>query len=127
MTDLNNEVPEEALSQSRDNASRVAEEWNAHQGKAMDGSYRTVVGGVDVLVRDIRYGEDENGVAWVDVWTGNTSRPAFRIMNPPTLVQDSRGPIAIREETPEGTVRIVRHREDPVEAIAEVVAKVRAR
>lgn len=124
---MTNDKNREAFSDARENASRVVQEWAAHQGKAMDGSYRTSIAGIDVVIRDIQFGEDEEGRTWVDVWTGNGRRPAFRITNPPTLVRDSRGPIGIKEEAPDGSLRTVRHREDPVEAVAEVVAKVRAR
>lgn len=124
---MTNDKNREAFSGARENASRVVQEWLEHQGKAMDGSYRTNIAGIDVVIRDIQFGEDEEGRTWVDVWTGNSHRPAFRITNPPTLVRDSRGPIGIKEEAPDGSLRTVRHREDPVEAVAEVVAKVRAR
>jgi hypothetical protein len=117
----------EVFSQSKENASRVADEWEAHQGRAMDGSYRATVAGVDVLIRDIRFGEDEDGNTWVDVWTGNTRRPAFRITNPPTLVRDSRGPIAVKEADENGKETVVKHREDPVDAVAQVIAEVRRR
>lgn len=117
----------QAAARSRANAERVAQDWHDHQGKGMDGSYRTTVSGRDVVIRDIQFGEDDDGRTWVDVWTGNTHRPTLRIANPPTLVRDSRGPIGIKEEAPNGTIRTVRYREDPVEAVAEVLAKVRTR
>lgn len=121
----NGQKPEAFSRNCRENALRVVEEWNNHQGKGMDGSFRTTVGGVDVVIRDIQFGEDDEGRAWIDVWTGSNQRPAFRITNPPTLVKDSRGPVVIREQHEDGTFQTTKHREDAVQAVAETVAKVR--
>lgn len=117
----------EVFSNSKENASRVVEEWEAHEGKAMDGSYRTTIGGIDVIVRDIKLGEDDEGRTWIDVWTGNSKKPAFRIMNPPTLVRDARGNVQVKEVDENGTERTVKYRTDPVDAVAEVIAEVRGR
>lgn len=127
MTSKRNLDATEVFSESRENASRVVEEWNAHQGKAIDGSYRAVVAGVDVIIRDIQFGEDDEGNTWVDVWTGNSRRPAFRIANPPTLVRDSRGPIGVKEVDENGRETVVKYREDAVDAVAQTISEVRKR
>ena len=127
MTNKRTQDAVEVFSESRENASRVVEEWNAHQGKAMDGSYRSIVAGVDVVIKDIQFGEDENGNTWVDVWTGNTRRPAFRIANPPTLARDSRGSIGVKEVDENGREAVVKYRADAVDAVAQTIAEVRKR
>lgn len=53
----------------------------------------------------------------VEVWLGNNPNtdlpPAYRIFNPPTLVRDPLGSVEVRGQ---------RYREDPLAAIAEVIA-----
>lgn len=117
----------EVFSESKENASRVVEEWEAHQGKDTSGAYRATVAGVDVIIRDIKMGEDELGNTWIDVWTGCTRKPAFRIVNPPTLVRDSRGPIGVKEVDENGRETVVKYREDAVDAVAQTISEVRKR
>lgn len=105
-------------------AKRVVDEWDSHEGRGMDGSYRTSYGNRQVVIRDIRSGGDGR-TEWIEVWTGGSKRPAFRIINPPPFVRDPKGSIVIRESGPDGKERNVRVREDPVEAVAEIIAGVR--
>lgn len=59
---------------------------------------------------------EEAGRSWIDVHLdGDTEGgdPHFRIVNPPTLVRDPYGEIEVRGE---------RYRDDPLAAVAEVIA-----
>lgn len=106
------------------NADKVVEEWESHLGKGTDGALHTVVNGVEITISDIKKGSD-NGIDWVDIYTGKSRKPAIRIVNPPTLVRDSRGPVVGKETAPDGSERSVRFREDPIQSVAEAVAEVR--
>lgn len=72
--------------------------------------------GGEVVVSAIKVGE-LNGVPVVEVWLNGATESGethFRIINPPTLVRDPSGPIK-RED---GRT----FREDPLAALAEIVA-----
>lgn len=107
---------------STDNCKKIAEMWEAHEGRGADGAYRTEIAGRTVTIYRISCGEDENGKTWIDVWTGNSKRPSFRISNPPMFVIDPKGPVVTEQTGPDYKKRTVRLREDPVQAIAESVS-----
>lgn len=69
-----------------------------------------------VDIEAITGGEDKNGASWVDVHLAGTpdgGDPHFRIFNPPTLASDPAGTVLVDGRS---------YREDPVAAIAEVIA-----
>lgn len=69
----------------------------------------------DVMISKIVPGEDAVST-WVDVTVAGETRggdPNFRIVNPPTLVRDPQGDVILQSGT---------FREDPIAAIAEVIA-----
>lgn len=71
--------------------------------------------GAEVHLARITYHEDGDA-AWVEAWAAGAAvgtDPHFRIYNPPTLVPDPAGPV-----TRDGR----RFRNDPLAAVAEVVA-----
>lgn len=63
---------------------------------------------------EVRFGHVEEIEGGVEVWLGpKQGPPAYRIFNPPTLVQDPTGDIEVRGQM---------HREDPLGALAEAIA-----
>lgn len=81
------------------------------------------VGSDNVVISEIQEGGDGTA-AWVDIWTGGP-RPAFRICNPPMLVPDPNGDVEIEEPVAEGRTRKNRYREDPLGAVAMIIAHTR--
>lgn len=60
---------------------------------------------------------DGEGNAWVEVYAQGdveAGDPHFRIVNPPTLVEDPQGPVELDGR---------RYREDPLAALAEVIGR----
>jgi len=79
------------------------------------------------IVRRTRYGEvqigtvtvvtDAEGLDRIEVWLRGATQsgdPHFRIYNPPLLAEDATGPVEVNGR---------RYREDPVTAVAEVIAR----
>jgi len=72
----------------------------------------------EVAFEDLRTKDDVEGVEFLDIHlAGDTSggEDHWRIYNPPTWVQDYNGPITGRDG-------VTRFREDPITAVAEVIA-----
>lgn len=76
----------------------------------------TTTAGRTVRIQRVNLSPESAETAWVDVYLeGQTENgdAHFRVINPPTLVEDRNGSIIVNG---------VRHREDPLLALAEVVA-----
>lgn len=108
---------------AKERAAAVARAWREFPGKGTDGRMNFAVGNDNVVISDVQEGEDETA-AWVDIWTGGP-RPAFRICNPPMLVPDPEGDVEIEEPVSEGRTLKKRYREDPLHAVANVIAHTR--
>ena len=79
--------------------------------KAADPETRPVAGRG---AKAVAFGHVELIEGGVEVWLGTKSgKPDYRIFNPPTLVYDAQGDIEVRGRM---------HREDPLGALAEVIA-----
>lgn len=69
-------------------------------------------------IERMEYGQRE-GVTYVNVWlAGDSTEPSYRLINPPLLVRDPAGPVTHGGH---------RYREDPMAAVAQVVARHRDR
>lgn len=109
----------------KEKARLVAEAWENNNARNMDGEYVCAIGSYEVRLSEIVYGDDGDN-AWVDVWVGAyVGAPTFRICNPPILVKDPRGDVEVSDIDPRGREVKVKFRNDPVRAIAEMVADVR--
>lgn len=107
-------------------ARRVAAAWENTNAKNLDGFYSTEVHGQRVQIGHIEYGS-EGDLEWVDVWFGKpVGSPAFRILNPDTLVEDWKGDVLVEEDDGKGGTRKHRYREDPLQAVAETISDVRS-
>lgn len=86
-----------------------------------------IQGQVFPMAVDSRYGQvqfgsiarktDPEGNDYIEVFLRGESEsgdPHFRVWNPPLLVEDAQGPIQVGDR---------RYREDPLSALAEVVAR----
>lgn len=80
-------------------------------------SLEAIPGGVQVTARAWRAGKPVGFGR-----DGSVEIERFRIFNPPVLVDDPSGPIERSWEEEDGTKKTRRHREDPVQAIREVIA-----
>jgi len=105
----------------------VQDRWKDFPGKNMEGaaSFSTRHGAV--TIGDIRHqrADGDKELDSVEVWLGgpaNGAAPAWRIINPPTLVSDPVGEIVITDEAPNGRTIVHRYREAPLEALAEFIA-----
>lgn len=82
----------------------------------VDGAtYAAVTPHGEVHICDVTSSESD-GIGWVDVTVAGETvggDPHFRIFNPPTLVPDPEGPVEVRGR---------RYREDPMAALACVIA-----
>lgn len=89
---------------------------------AAAGRLERIIGGVPVPTRAgtpvvIRRVEQStvNGVTCLEVWVDtNQGEPHYRFINPPLLVRDPAGPVERNGR---------RYREDPLAALAEVIAR----
>lgn len=118
-------TPAEALQAiSRAKAKEVAQRWTEFPGKNMSGVAHFQTRNGSAQIGAIVHRQDENGLDSVDVWLGpQQGPPAFRLINPPTLVPDPAGSEIITEHDPLRKRDIVRRfRVDPLQAIAEVIA-----
>lgn len=93
-------------------ADAVKRQFEKHPGRNRDGVLAINTSQGDAEIHRIEVTETD-GVACVDVWLSNGAEPEFRLVNPPILVEDPAGPVALRGR---------KYREDPVAAVAEVVA-----
>lgn len=78
----------------------------------------------DVSIASVTFG-DTDDVTYVDVLTTGVTEnddPHFRIINPPSMVDDPGGDVVVTKTMPDGRVVTRRFREDPLTAIAEAVA-----
>lgn len=93
-------------------ADAVKQQFDDHPGKNGDGvlSVRTAQG--EATIHRVE-ATTVDGVACVDVWTSNGLDPNYRLINPPMLVEDPAGSVFLRGR---------RFREDPIGAVAEVIA-----
>lgn len=107
----------------RERAAEVKRHWDEHPGKGVDGAYRATVNGHKVTISRIEAGEDDVA-AWIDIWTGG-SLPSFRIVNPPTLIRDTRGDIEVEEPREDGKTHKQRYRYDPLAAVAGAMSRSR--
>lgn len=95
-------------------AKSVKDAFDNHQGKNERGelTVRSRKGG-EVTLTNIKYVEYD-GVSCVEIWGDEGAvAPSYRIFNPPTLVEDGLGDIEVRGK---------KFREDPLGALAEVIA-----
>lgn len=96
-------------------AARTIAAWSKRGGKR-GGVYATRTRAGEVHLEDVAQREDSAGQVYVDVTLAGTTEggdPHFVIYNPPLLATDPTGPIEINGR---------RFREDPLAALAEVVA-----
>jgi hypothetical protein len=108
-------APGEAEGQQRDKTRRVADAFTVAKIRAAG---QPVVVGTrhgQVVLTDVTY-TDHDGVPCVEntVGGGNGQPPHFRVFNPPILATDPAGAV---------TVGTRRYREDPVAALAELIAR----
>lgn len=76
----------------------------------------TTAAGHTVRIQRVELSPESADTAWVDVYLEGQTEDGeahFRVINPPTLVEDRGGEIIVNG---------VRHREDPLLALAEVLA-----
>lgn len=107
------------------NARLVATAWENSNARNMDGMIIVSVRGKEIRIGHIEYGSDDQA-EWVDIWLGpRFGNPAIRAVNPEVLVQDVNGDIEIDVPTGPGLTRTVRYRQDPITAVAELIASVR--
>lgn len=101
-------------------------EWDNFAGKNMEGSasFSTRQGVVTIGAMRHRPAEKATELDSVEVWLGSGSAgpPAWRLINPPTLVPDPAGNIIIAERTTPSHTIHRRYREDPLAAVAEFLA-----
>jgi hypothetical protein len=96
-------------------AARMVAAWSKRGGKK-GGVFATRTRGGEVHLEDVSAREDANGQVCVDVTLAGTTEGGeshFVVYNPPLLATDPTGPIEINGR---------RFREDPLAALAEVVA-----
>lgn len=113
---------EKVRARAREKARIVAETWATHPGRNPQGvaAFNSRTG--TARIGAVEFGEDAHA-SWVEVWTGpRQGPPQFRVINPPVLVSDPGGDVAIPEQRPDGRVTTRRYREDPVAAVAEAIA-----
>lgn len=118
----NSPTPAEALQAvSRAKAVEVLRRWDSFQGKNLDGvaTFRTRTG--KATIGGIRHRQDAEKLDSVEVWTGPVKgSPAYRLINPPMLVEDPQGDVILTENDPLRKKKVVRkYRVDPLQAIAE--------
>jgi len=98
-------------------AQACADAWATHPGRNMDGHLTVPVrAGGEVRLASVDV-QEVDGVTSVEVHLdGRTAGgdPHFRIVNPPTLVEDPAGDIELAG---------LYYREDPLVALAEVIAR----
>lgn len=113
-----------AMAQAK--AEVVSDQWSQFPGKNLRGSasFATRQGNVTIGAIRRRPAENAKELDSVEVWLGGSASgsPAWRIINPPTLVSDSTGDVLITHESPNGRNLVLRYREDPLGAIAEFIA-----
>jgi len=113
-----------AMAQAK--AEVVSSEWEDFPGKNLEGtaSFSTRQG--EVAIGEIRHrpAEGDKELDSVEVWVGGPAAgpPAWRLINPPTLVPDPTGEVVLADEGPDGRTTIRRYREDPLGAVAEFIA-----
>lgn len=105
----------------------VAQRFADHPGKNTDGVLSIQPSGSDqtVAIGQVTYSQQDDTVPYVDVYTAGPTvggDPHFRIINPPTLVEDPNGDIVVTSKAPNGKTVTRKYREDPVAAIAEAIA-----
>jgi hypothetical protein len=96
-----------------DGARRIADAFNTHPGRNIDGALTVTTRFGSIRLAKVEYAA-LGGRSWVDVWVGNPSdsAPAYRVVNPPILMETPRGEIARGNR---------RYTEDPLGALAEVI------
>lgn len=95
-------------------AKAVKDAFDNHRGKNERGelTIRSRKGG-EVTLTNVKYVEYD-GVSCVEIWGDDGAvSPSYRIFNPPTLVEDGLGDVEVRGK---------KYREDPLGALAEVLA-----
>lgn len=105
-------------------AQEVGVQWAQFPGKNMDGlaSFQTKSGSAQI--GGIRHVSNPEGLDSVEVWVGpQQGPPAFRLINPPMLVDDPTGSEVLTEFDQRSQRTVTRRfRVDPLQAIAEVIA-----
>lgn len=118
-----------AMAQAK--AEVLSVEWEEFPGKNIEGTASFATRQGSVVIGDIRHlpGEGEKELDSVEVWVGGPAAgpPAWRIINPPTLLPDPTGEVVITDEDPSGRTTVRRYREDPLGAIAEFIATTQGR
>jgi len=113
-----------AMAQAK--AEVVQDRWKSFPGKNMEGTAAFSTRRGEVAIGEIRHrpAENEKELDSVEVWLGGpvSGPPAWRIINPPTLVSDPTGDVVLTDESPNGRTIVQRFREAPLEAIAEFIA-----
>lgn len=105
----------------------LAQRFKDNTGKNPAGVLTVQPTGTDqeVAIAQVTYGEADD-VSWVDVYTAGQTQggdPHFRIINPPTLVEDPAGDIVVTSTPRPGRKPVTRRfREDPLGAIAQAIA-----
>lgn len=75
----------------------------------------TTPSGQTVNIERVELSPDNAEMAYVDVYLpGHNGEPQYRVINPPTLVEDRKGSI---------TVGDTQYREDPLTALAEAISR----
>lgn len=118
-------TPAEALQAiSREKAKEVEARWDAFSGKNLEGVASFQTRGGMAQIGHLRHVSNPDNLDYVEVWVGpQQGPPAFRLINPPTLVPDPQGSEVLTEYDPIRQRNIVRRfRVDPLQAIAEVIA-----
>jgi hypothetical protein len=104
----------------------ISEMWESYPGKNLRGaaSFSTRRGAVSVGQIRHRPARNAQELDSVEVWLGGSAKgaPAWRIVNPPTLVSDPAGDVLITDRSPNGRNIVHRYREDPLVALAEFIA-----
>jgi len=120
-------TPAETLqAMAKAKAEVVETHWEDYPGKNLEGAASFATRQGEVTIGEIRRApaEDEKDLDSVEVWLGSAAAgpPAWRIINPPTLVSDPTGDVVLTDENPDGRTIVQRFREAPLEALAEFIA-----
>lgn len=105
-------------------ADAVAQAFANHPARNTSGVVSIRTRGADIRIRHMQTRQLADGNTCVEVYLDRAAgEPHWRIVNPPILVEDPRGPVELAEgHDDRGVARTRRYREDPVAAVAEAIA-----
>lgn len=104
-------------------AREVVKVWAEYPARRADGSASFATPRGVATIGALELSTDEAGLDAVDVWTGlQQGAPAYRLINPPLLVEDPTGSEIHQETDRNGRVIVRRFRIDPIQAIATAIA-----